>query len=76
MKLKIYNVLFYRFEVYIEMAANGMFGVGKDGMINPPDPDRKFSLSMAEIAVRDDNIQKIICDLKLLLSIAKVVAHS
>lgn len=54
------------------MAANGMFGAGKGGMINPPDPDRMFALSMAEIAVFDRKADRIIRDLKLLLAIVKV----
>jgi hypothetical protein len=28
-----------------------MFGVGADGLINPPDPDRTFTLAQADIAV-------------------------
>lgn len=31
-------------ELYIEMACNGMFGAGKNGLINPPEEDRKFQL--------------------------------
>jgi hypothetical protein len=31
------------YEFYIEMACNGMFGVGQDGMINAPDPARYAS---------------------------------
>ena len=54
------------------MAANGMFGAGKDGMINPPDPSKSFTLAMAEIAVFSREAYKVICDLKLLLSIIKV----
>ena len=54
------------------MAANGMFGAGKDGMINPPDPTSSFMLSMAEIAVFNRKAYEIIRDLKLLLSMIKV----
>lgn len=34
---------------YVEMACNGMFGNGKDGMIQPPDPQRVFTLAAVEI---------------------------
>ena len=65
-------IYFLRVELLIEMAANGMFGAGKDGMINPPDPTKSFTLSMVEIAVFNRKAYKVICDLKLLLSIIKV----
>ena len=54
------------------MAANGMFGAGKDGMINPPDLKREFTLAMVETAVLNRKAYEIIRDLKLLLSIVKV----
>lgn len=60
-----------RFTVYIEMAANGMFGAGKDGMINTPDPNRTFCLSMVEIAAIDRNIYSIINDLKIIIDMAQ-----
>lgn len=35
---------------YVEMACNGMFGVGKNGDdIQPPDMDRYFKLKQAEV---------------------------
>lgn len=37
-------------DVYVEVACNGMFGVGGGGMIQPPDPHRSFSLAVAELA--------------------------
>ena len=54
------------------MAANGMFGAGKNGMINPPDRKQMFALSMVEIAVFNRKAYMVIRDLKLLLSIIKV----
>lgn len=37
--------------IYIEMACNGMFGAAPDGVPNilPPDPNKRFTLSKAEI---------------------------
>ena len=31
-------------EFFVEMACNTLFGAGKDGFINPPDPARKFGV--------------------------------
>lgn len=30
---------------YLELACNGLFGVGANGMINPPDPNRTFTVN-------------------------------
>ena len=54
------------------MAANGMFGAGKDGLINAPDPTRKYTLSMAEIAVIDTAVYAVIMDLMVIIDMAKV----
>ena len=62
-----------RVTVYVEMAANGMFGAGKEGMINPPDPTRSFTLSMVEIAVFNRKAYKVVRDLKILLGMVKVM---
>lgn len=35
--------------IYIEMACNGMFGVGLGDSIQPPDPNKYFQLSKADI---------------------------
>jgi len=60
-----------RLTLYIEMAANGMFGAGKDGMINTPDPQRTFTLSMCQLVVKDKNISDILRDLEILLEMNK-----
>ena len=60
------------FCLYVEAAANGMFGAGKGGMINPPDPSMSFVLSMADVAVFDDGVYHLLMDLTALLGIAKV----
>ena len=54
------------------MAANGMFGAGKDGLINAPDPTREYTLSMAEIAVFDTTVYEVLMDLTVIIDLAKV----
>ena len=57
------------------MAANGMFGAGKNGLINAPDPSRHYSLSMAEIAVFDPLCYQVLIDLQVIIDLAKVTKH-
>ena len=54
------------------MAANGMFGAGKDGLINPPDPTRDYTITMAEIAVFDTLCYQVLMDLTVIIGLAKV----
>lgn len=54
------------------MAANGIFGAGSGGMINPPDRDRTFVLREACIAVFDRDCYNLIMDLSILHDFAKV----
>lgn len=54
------------------MAANGMFGAGKDGVINATDPAREYTLSMAEIAVFDTAVYQVLMDLTVIIDLAKV----
>jgi alpha-mannosidase len=53
----------------IEVACNGMFGVGRGGMIRPPDPDQSFALDEAFLAVKDpvgeDLYHSFICAMDL-----------
>ena len=56
----------------MEVAANGMFGAGKDGLINAPDPAREYTLSMAEIAVFDTAVYEVLMDLTVITDLAKV----
>ena len=65
-------IKFCRYILYVEAVCNGMFGVGRDGMINPCDENRRFSLNMAEIAVFDQDVYDLIHDLTLLIDMAKV----
>ena len=61
-----------RYTLYVEMAANGMFGAGKDGLINSPDPSREYTLSMAEVAVFDVTCYEVIMDMTVIIDLAKV----
>ncbi|XP_052810872.1 alpha-mannosidase 2C1-like isoform X3 [Mya arenaria] len=59
------------FTVYIEMACNGMFGAGDNGMIAPPDLNRQFTLSCCEVAVFDRRVYNLIREVELLHDMAK-----
>lgn len=59
------------FILYVEMACNGLFGVGNDGLINPPDPKRTFVLEKAEIAIRDPLVYQLLRDFDILIGMAK-----
>lgn len=61
-----------RYTLYVEMAANGMFGAGRDGLINAPDPSREYTLSMAEVAVFDAAYYQLLMDLTVITDLAKV----
>ncbi|KXS11926.1 glycoside hydrolase family 38 protein [Gonapodya prolifera JEL478] len=60
-----------KFTFYIELACNGMFGVGRAGMINPVDPDRFFNLAQAEIAVPNKDAWALYRDFEIVLGMAK-----
>ncbi|CAB3990286.1 alpha-mannosidase 2C1-like [Paramuricea clavata] len=59
------------FTLYIEMACNGLFGVGEGTMISPPSSTRYFDLSMVEIAVFDQDCYQLILDLTMLIGMAQ-----
>ena len=58
--------------VYVEMACNGVFGEGNNGVINPPKLDKTYALSQVELAVMDANVFHLIKDLEVLTKLAKV----
>ena len=62
----------HRFSLYIEAVANDMFGAGASGLINPPDPSRHYSISVAEIAVFDRGVYDLLMDLTVIHDMAKV----
>ena len=68
-------VLVDRFSVYIEAVASDMFGAGASGMINPPDPSRYYSISVAELAVFDRDVYDLLMDLSIIYDMAKVSRH-
>lgn len=54
------------------MACNGLFGVGKNGMIAPTDPSKNFTLQRVEIAIFDRDVYNLILDLEILHGMSKV----
>lgn len=56
---------------YIEMACNGMFGNGGVDQIQPPDPDRYFQLSKAEIVAVNLQALALMMDMKIIGDAAK-----
>lgn len=54
------------------MACNRILGEGKDSMIGPPDMNKTFTLSQAEIAVFDREVYDLIIDVETLHDMAKV----
>jgi alpha-mannosidase len=57
--------------LYIEMACNGLFGVGMNGFINPPDPNRTFNLKKCQIAVFDPEAYNLLMEFKIVSEMAK-----
>ena len=53
-----------------------MFGAGRDGLINPPDPGKVYPLAMAEIAVFDQAVYDLLMDLTVLYDMTKVIRQS
>ncbi|KAG0307665.1 hypothetical protein BGZ98_010134 [Dissophora globulifera] len=58
-------------ELLVEMACNGMFGAGNNGLINPPEEDRKFLLSQVEIVVPNKAAWQLFYDMDIILGMAK-----
>lgn len=63
--------------LYIEVAANGMFGAGSSNinlgtttMIGPPNPNRVFNLQKAELVVLNELAQELYWDLEVIHGIA------
>ncbi|KAM6060838.1 LOW QUALITY PROTEIN: alpha-mannosidase 2C1 [Theristicus caerulescens] len=61
--------------LYVELACNGLFGAGKGSMIAPPDPDRRFTLSKAELVVFNRNVYELLVDLEILLDMAQLLGE-
>ncbi|KAI8506798.1 Alpha-mannosidase 2C1 [Branchiostoma belcheri] len=61
--------------LYVEMAANGMFGAGQGTMISAPDPNRTFTLSRAELAVLDRDVYNLLMDFEVIIDMAKHISE-
>ena len=58
---------------YIEMACNGMFGNGNGGMINPPDPNRMFTLAKVEISIMNEVAHQLFWDMVVLYDVSQAL---
>lgn len=68
----IYCCFILRYILYVEVVVNGMFGVGKDGLINVLDFVRKYILFMVEIVVFDVVVYEVLMDLIVIIDLVKV----
>ncbi|KAK8734773.1 hypothetical protein OTU49_005982, partial [Cherax quadricarinatus] len=59
------------YTLYIEMAANRLLGASPGDLIDPPDPEMRFTLSRAEISQLDSRIYKLTRDLEVLYQLAE-----
>ncbi|TPX58087.1 hypothetical protein PhCBS80983_g03399 [Powellomyces hirtus] len=62
-----------RFNLYIEVSCNGMFGagIGGNGSIQPPDEKRMYQLETAEIIVRNELAWDVQRDVEVLVGMIK-----
>jgi len=56
---------------FVEMACNSMFGTPTGGMIQPPDPNKTFTVHKAEVAVFDTQYWNLYWDFKVVADMAK-----
>lgn len=68
----IYCCFILRYILYVEVVVNGMFGVGKDGLINVLDFVWKYILFMVEIVVFDVVVYEVLMDLIVIIDLVKV----
>lgn len=61
------------FVFYIEMAANRLFGAGDGDDITPPNPDKYYKLTRAEIASVNTQVYKLTRDLEVLHQLAETL---
>jgi alpha-mannosidase len=54
-----------QFTLLVEMACNGMFGNATTGMIDPPNPDRKFCLKQVALAIYDSEYASMYWDMRV-----------
>ncbi|KAI8908000.1 glycosyl hydrolases family 38 N-terminal domain-containing protein [Gorgonomyces haynaldii] len=60
-----------QYELYVEVAANGLFGAGAGGDIHPPDTNRYFKLETCHVYVVNDLAHSLYWDFEVLLGMAK-----
>ncbi|KAI0234645.1 Alpha-mannosidase 2C1 [Lamellibrachia satsuma] len=58
-----------RHTLYVEMECSDLFGAGKDGIINPPDPNKYYTLRRADIVVKDPEIYQLLVDFEVLVDL-------
>ncbi len=71
-KVALFYTVCCSFTLYVEAAANGMFGAGRGGLINPPDPNREFSLLLAEVAMFEQDVYDLMMDITVIYDMSKV----
>ncbi len=54
----------------VELAANGMFGVGAAGLINCVDPNRQFALKTCEVALFNREAWDLLWDFQVIADMA------
>ena len=59
--------------LYVEMAANHIFGSGDGDQIFPPDPDRYFTLSRCDVRTVDKEVHDLYCDFDVISNIVNEV---
>ena len=60
------------YTLYLEVAANGICGAGENGLINAPNPNKYYSISLADVAVFDRDVYNLLWDLKVMLGVIQV----
>ena len=54
------------------MACSGLFGAGQDGLINPPDRDKYFTLRRADIVMKSPEIHRLLIHFEVLIGMIEV----
>lgn len=61
--------------LYIEVSANGMFGVGNGSTIQPPDPGRYFSLNSADLVAPNMLAWRLLWDFWIIKDLSRELAQ-
>ena len=54
------------------MACSGLFGAGQDGLINPPDREKYFTLRRADIVMKSPEIHRVLIHFEVLIGLIEV----